>query len=105
MRLEFIYRRLVLSSTNFGKRNNLKLLDSIVTVKTLVGRKYYPSRRVLRKRKALYGRIQFLPKLSWLNCNALPTKLNLYRKKKKDSAEKSEIIPFDEYIFFSLTAN
>ena len=41
MRLEFIYRRLVLSSTNFGKRNNLKLLDSIVTVKTLVGGKYY----------------------------------------------------------------
>ena len=41
MRLEFIYRRLVLSSTNFGKRNNLKLLDSIVTVNTLVGGKYY----------------------------------------------------------------
>ena len=67
MRLEFIYRRLVLSSTNFGKRNNLKLLDSIVTVKTLVGGKYYsfpPPPPVLRKRKALYGRIQFLPKLS-----------------------------------------
>ena len=43
MRLEFIYRRLVLSSTNFGKRNNLKLVDSIVTVKTLVGGKYYSS--------------------------------------------------------------
>ena len=103
MRLEFIYRRLVLSSTNFGKRNNLKLVDSIVTVKTLVGGKYYspPPPPVLRKRKALYGRIQFLPKLSWLNCNALPTKLSLYRKKKKeDSADQSEIIPFDEYIFF-----
>ena len=49
MRLEFIYRRLVLSSTNFGKRNNLKFLDSIVTVKTLVGGKYYFSRRRFAK--------------------------------------------------------
>ena len=65
MRLVFIYRRLVVSSTHFGKRDNFKkLFDSIVTVKTLVGRKYYPSRRVLRKREAQYGHIQFLPKLS-----------------------------------------
>ena len=62
MRLVFIYRRLVVSSTHFGKRDNFKkLFDSIVTVKTLVGRKYYPSR------EAQYGHIQFpefLPKLS-----------------------------------------
>ena len=48
------------SRTHFGKRDNLKLFDSIMTVKTLVGRKYYPSRR--RFAKTRY--IQFLPKLS-----------------------------------------
>ena len=49
MRLVFIYRRLVLSSTPFGKRDNLKLLDSIVTMKTLVGKKYYSFRRRFAK--------------------------------------------------------
>ena len=48
-RLVFIYCRLVLSSTHFGKRDNLELLDSIVTVKTLVGRKYYSFRRPFAK--------------------------------------------------------
>ena len=49
MRLVFIYCHLVLSSTHFGKGDNLKLLDSIVTVKTQVGRKYYSSRRRFAK--------------------------------------------------------
>ena len=53
MRLVFIYRRLVLSSTHFGKRDNLKLLDSIVTGKTLVGRKYYSSRRRFAKTRGV----------------------------------------------------
>ena len=48
------------SRTHLGKRDDLKLFDSIMTVKTLVGRKYYPSRR--RFAKTRY--IRFLPKLS-----------------------------------------
>ena len=54
---------LVLSSTHFGQRDNLKIFDSIVTVKTLVGSNILPA-AVLRKREAQYGHIQFLPKLS-----------------------------------------
>ena len=38
-RLVLIYCRLVRSSTHFGKRDNLKLFDSIMTMKTQVGGK------------------------------------------------------------------
>ena len=62
MRLVLNYCRLVLSSTHFGKRDNLKLFASIMT---LVGRKCYPSRRRFAKTLgAIYGYLQFLSKLS-----------------------------------------
>ena len=43
IRLVFIYCCLVLSRTHFEKRDNLKLLHPVVTMKNLVGRKYYSS--------------------------------------------------------------
>ena len=59
-----MYCRLVLCRMHFGKRDNLKLLDSIVTVKTLVGRNIILSATVLQKCEMQYGHIQFLLKLS-----------------------------------------
>ena len=84
MRLEFIYHRLVISSTYFGKRDNLKLLDSIVTVKTLVGGKYYSSRRRFAKTRGAIRTYSVCSKavMTNLSCNAVTTKLSLYRKKK-----------------------
>ena len=73
----FIYRRLVLSSTYFGKRDNLKLLDSIVTMKTLVGRKYYSSRRRFAETRGAIRTYSVSCKAVILGgCNAVTTKIN-----------------------------
>ena len=93
IRLVFIYCRLVLSSTHFGKWDNLKLFDSIV--KKILSFPL-PFCENARCNTDIFNFFQ--------SCPAITTKINqVYIEKTKDSAEQSKIIPFDK--FFSLAAN